>query len=101
MRVLASPAAIAAREPIEHGQTTIASGGLEPEAGGANHSSRPNTRSCPGAAPKRAESWASTSKGRAGRERSISWRATICATCEYSSHTRQPACSRHSTRRTP
>jgi hypothetical protein len=50
MRVLASPAAIAAREPIEHGHTTIASGGLEPEAGGANHSSRPNTRSCPGAA---------------------------------------------------
>ena len=84
-----------------HSAQSIASGGLEPEAGGANHSSRPNTRSWPGAEPKRADSSASTSAGRAGRFQSISWRATICATCEYSSHTRQPACSRHSTRRTP
>ena len=48
----------------------------------------------PRAAPKRADSSASTSAGRAGRESSISWRATICATWEYSSHTRQPAASR-------
>ncbi len=101
MRFWLSPPAIEASVATVHGHTTIASGGLEPEAGGANHSSRPNTRSCPGAAAKRAESSTSTSAGRAGRFQSISWRATICATCEYSSHTRQPACSRHSTRRTP
>jgi hypothetical protein len=34
--------------PIEQGQMTIASGGLEPEATGANHSSRPKNGSFSG-----------------------------------------------------
>src|SRR6266568_4105961 len=40
MRVSESPAATAASVPTVQGQMTIASGGLEPEATGANQSSR-------------------------------------------------------------
>jgi len=69
IRFCASPAATAASVPMVHGQTTIASGGLEPEASGANHSSRPNTRNWPAAAPKRRDSSASTSA--AARQRQV------------------------------
>ena len=41
IRLSASPQATAASVPIEQGQITIASGGLEPEAIGAYQSSRP------------------------------------------------------------
>ncbi|MNT45308.1 hypothetical protein D3C72_1818860 [compost metagenome] len=50
IRLSLMPCATAARVPIEHGQITIASAGLEPEAGGANQASRPNTASWPSAA---------------------------------------------------
>jgi hypothetical protein len=44
IRLSASPQATAASVPMLQGQMTMASAGLEPEATGANHSSRPNTR---------------------------------------------------------
>ena len=101
MRFWANPLAMAARLPMVQGHTTMASGGLEPEAGGANHSSRPNTCNCPGAAPKRAASSVSTSAGRPGNCQPSYCLATTCATWEYSSHTRQPDASRQSTNRRP
>jgi hypothetical protein len=47
IRLSDRPWAIAASVPIEHGHTTMASAGFEPEATGAFQSSRPNTRSWP------------------------------------------------------
>ena len=47
MRLSERPAATAASVPTVQGQMTMASGGLDPEATGANQSSRPNTRNCP------------------------------------------------------
>ena len=66
----------------QHLLTVSAGGGFEPEAGGANHSSRPYTLSWPGAGLKRSASSCSASAARDGRARSISCRATTCATCE-------------------
>ena len=67
IRLSASPAAIAASVPMVQGQTTMASAGLEPDATGANHSSRPKACNWPGCAPKREEKNCAASLARAGR----------------------------------
>ena len=77
------PKAMAAKEPMLHGQTTIASGGFEPDAMGANHASRPKTLSCPSCAPVRSTNQASAALGLLGKASCISWLATTCAACEY------------------
>ena len=82
IRWSARPCAIAASAPIEQGHTTIASAGDEPDAIGAIQSSRPQTTSCPGRAPQRADSSRAASRGCAGSTRSHSCFATTCAAAE-------------------
>ena len=101
MRLLLAPVAMAERVPVEQGQTTMAAGALEPDAGGAIQSLWPNTRTWPGAAPVYSVRKACMACGLGGSTTSVSVAITSCAALEMRKCTSRSSCTRQSSRRRP
>src|SRR5690554_2481282 len=101
MRLLLAPVASADRVPVLQGQITSGAFSPEPDAGGENHSSRPNTCTCPGFARAYSVNASTIAGLEPGSRNSVSVAITTWAALLTITFTRQPLATRHCSSRSP